>query len=180
MLTAARKQLRATGEAPPMKELARLAGVGVGTVYRHFPTQQALLEALGVDGMRRLVAACEAAAGNPDPVAGFERITEFVLRGQLSDPGVAAVLAAGQACGEASPLAARLGAAVDEVLGRARAAGAIRPEVSADDIRRLLVGTAYALRPVPDEPRIRLYLTLFLDGLRPRGKTGRVADADRP
>ncbi|SFJ39785.1 regulatory protein, tetR family [Amycolatopsis sacchari] len=162
-----------------MKELARLAGVGVGTVYRHFPTQQALLEALGVNGMRRLVAACRTAAENPDPVAGFERITEYVLRGQLADPGVAAVLAGAEqsACGEASPLAAQLAAAVRQVLSRARAAGAVRAGVSADDIRRLLVGTAYALRPVADEQHIRLYLRLFLDGLKPRGKTGRMADA---
>jgi AcrR family transcriptional regulator len=169
VLTAAREHLRSTGEPPPMKELARLAGVGVGTVYRHFPTQQALLEALGVDGMQRLVTACRAAAGDPDPVRGFERVTEYVLRGQVRDPGIAAVLAAaGQGmCAEASPLAEQLGIAVGHLLSRARAAGAVRREVCTEDIRRLLVGTAYALRPIADERRIRLYHRLFLDGLRP-------------
>lgn len=169
VLAAAREHVRIAGEPPPMKELARLAGVGVGTVYRHFPTQQALLEALGMNGMRRLVTACRAAAEDPDPVRGLERVTEYVVRSQLADPGIAAVLTAASegTCTEASPLADQLGIAVGRLLTRARAAGAVRAKVSTGDIHRLLVGIAYALRPVPDERHIRLYVRLFLDGLRP-------------
>jgi hypothetical protein len=57
---------------------------------------------------------------------------------------------------------------VDDLLARARKAGAIRTDVCADDIRRLLIGLAHAVRPVADDDRrVRLYLRLFLDGLRP-------------
>ena len=169
VLDAAREQLRQHGRTPPMKTIAELAGVGVGTVYRHFPTHEALLEALGDDGMQRLVAACRSAADDADPVAGFERIVEYVLRGQLEDPGIATILAApDNECGTPPPVAARLGAAVDDLLARAREAGAIRTDVCADDVRRLLIGLAHAVRPVADDDhRVRLYLRLFLDGLRP-------------
>jgi AcrR family transcriptional regulator len=169
MLDVVREQLLTHGRTPPMKTIARLAGVGVGTVYRHFPTRQALLEAVGDDGMRRLVAACRSAAEDDDPVAGFERVVEYVLRGQLEDQGIATILAApDDGCGTPSPVTIRLAAAVDGLLTRVRAAGAIRPEVQADDIRRLLVGLAHAVRPVADDDRrVRLYLRMFLDGLRP-------------
>ena len=61
-----------TGDSlPPMKDLARLAGVGVGTVYRHFPTQRALLAELGAAGTRRLIAEVRAASENDDPAAGL-------------------------------------------------------------------------------------------------------------
>ena len=123
--------------------------------------------------MQRLVAACRSAADEPDPVSGFERVVEYVLRGQLEDPGIATILAApDNGCGAPPPVAARLGAAVDDLLARTREAGAIRTDLCADDIRRLLVGLAHAVRPIAnDDRRVQLYLRLFLDGLRPPSKT---------
>ncbi|MGA2828148.1 MAG: TetR/AcrR family transcriptional regulator [Streptosporangiaceae bacterium] len=167
VLAVAREHLTARGDTPPMKDLARLAGVGVGTVYRHFPTHQVLLEALGVDGMRKLVRATRDAAADPDPEAGFARVMEYVLRGQLADPGIAAVVSGEGACAEALPLAAELGEAVSALLVRARAAGIVRRDLDPGDIRRLLSGMASAVGVPPDESRLRRYLTVFLDGLRP-------------
>jgi AcrR family transcriptional regulator len=167
VLAVAREHLDARGGTPPMKDLARLAGVGIGTVYRHFPTHQVLLEALGVDGMRKLVKATSDAAADPDPEAGFARVVEYVLRGQLADPGIAAVLSGEGACAEALPLTVQLGEAVSALLARARAAGVVRRDLEPDDIRRLLSGVASAVGVPPDESRLRRYLTVFLDGLRP-------------
>lgn len=169
MVQVAREQLRGGRELPSMRDLAQLSGVGIGTVYRHFPTRRALLETLGTDGMERLVAACCSAADDPDPVSGFERIVGFVLRGQLEDPGIAAVLTDPENGHRAMrPLATDLAAAVEQLLTRARAAGAIRPDVTADDIRRLLVGLAHAAGPQVrvDDRRVQLYLQILLDGLR--------------
>jgi len=167
VLAVAREHLSVDGDTPPMKELARLAGVGIGTVYRHFPSHEALLEALGVDGMRKLVKSTNEAAADPDPEAGFARVVEYVLRGQLQDPGIAAVLSGKGACAEALPLTAELGTAVSALLTRARAAGIVRPDLEADDIRRLLSGVASAVGAPPDESRLQRYLAVLLNGLRP-------------
>ncbi len=172
VLQKAREQLRSRGEPPAMKDLARMAGVGIGTVYRHFPTQDALLEALGEEGMHRLVAAARKAAANPDPAEGFAQVVEYVVRGQLEDPGIAAVLenAGHNACAAVTPLAEQLGATVAEVMDRVRAVDAVRQDLSADDIRRWLVGLAKAVGTPPDEDRLQRYLALFLDAVRPRAR----------
>lgn len=170
VLKKAREQLRRNGEPPAMKDLARIAGVGIGTVYRHFPTQDALLEALGEEGMRRLVAASRKAAANPDPAAGFTQVVEYVVRGQLEDPGIAAVLenAGHHVCAAVTPVAEQLGATVAELMERVRSVGAVRDDLSPDDIRRLLVGLAKAVGTPPDEDRLQRYLALFVDAVRPR------------
>lgn len=161
------------GRPPALKQLAADAGVGVGTVYRHFPTPDDLLRALAAESMVRLVAECRAAAADEDVTAGWERLVTSVLHGQLHDDGVTAVLCTpDDPCAAPSPQAAELGAAVAEVLGRARAAGVVRPEVTPDDIRRYLVGLASALRPLTgDEAAVARGLRVLLDGLRdPAGR----------
>jgi AcrR family transcriptional regulator len=166
--TAARRR---DGRPPALRQLAVEAGVGVGTVYRHFPVPDDLLRALAADGMSRLVAETRAAAADPDVAAGWERLVGSVLHGQLSDEAITAVLCApDDPCASPGPLAAELGTAVAEVLDRARAAGAVRPGVTADDVRRYLVGLAAALRPVAqDEAAVARGLRVLLDGLRAPG-----------
>jgi hypothetical protein len=92
---------------------------------------------------------------------------QYVLRGQLEDPGIAAVLKGEGAGPETLPLAADLGDAVSALLGRARAAGIVRRDLTPDDIRRLLSGVASAVGVPADESRLQRYLTVLLDGLRP-------------
>jgi AcrR family transcriptional regulator len=168
VLETARERLDHDFELPPMKDLARLAGVGVGTVYRHFPTQQALLAELGTDASRRLVDETRAAAAADDPAAGFARILGFVLRGLVHDPAVCAALTGvGGGCAPTSGPAAELNAGVETLLRRAREAGAIRDDVDADDIRLLLVGVASGLRlGDADDERLERHLRVLVDGLR--------------
>jgi AcrR family transcriptional regulator len=168
VLEVARDRLDTDDELPPMKDLARLAGVGVGTVYRHFPNQQALLAELGAAATRRLIAETRAAAADDDPMAGFARIVGFVLRGLVHDPAVcAAVTGVGDGCGSPVGPAAELNAAVEELVGRARSAGAMREDLDADDIRLLLVGVATALRQADaDDERLERHLRVLVDGLR--------------
>src|SRR5487761_1103632 len=71
VIEVARQQV-ATGDLTlPLNAIARLAGVGVGTVYRHFPTRQALLEALVADAFAELIDVSRAAAAEPDPLDGL-------------------------------------------------------------------------------------------------------------
>jgi AcrR family transcriptional regulator len=171
VLETARTRLDTPLGLPPMKDLARLAGVGVGTVYRHFPTQQTLLAELGSDASRRLIEETRAAAEDPDPAAGFARVLGFVLRGLVHDRAVrAALTGAGDGCAPTGP-AAELDDAVANLLGRARAAGAVRDDVDADDIRLLLVGVATGLRLAEaDDARLERHLRVLVDGLHARSK----------
>lgn len=184
VLAAAAAQLAAPGGELAMNTLARTAGVGVGTVYRHFPTRQVLLEALGAEGLEALVAAAEGAGGGGGAEDGpggpsLEEVLRTGLRLQLTDVALAAVLAAPlPACADTRALVDRLDAAVDRVLERARGAGGVRDDVAPDDVRRLLCGLATAVRCGRGRlsPSAR-YVDVVLQGLRPLDGTH---DRSRP
>ncbi|WP_294563511.1 TetR/AcrR family transcriptional regulator [uncultured Arthrobacter sp.] len=164
------RELLAAGEATlPMNTIARLAGVGIGTVYRHFPTRQALLESAVMGGFEQLLAEAQSAAADDDPGAGLERLLRYGIRLQLGDVGLAAVLRSPEcACARTSRLRADLLKAVGRLLERAREAGAIRPEIGADDVRRLSCGIVQAVRAgSSDEAEIDRYTNVLLCGIRP-------------
>ncbi|GIG27837.1 TetR/AcrR family transcriptional regulator [Cellulomonas marina] len=169
LLEVARRQVCDGSPLPALKDLARLAGVGTGTAYRHFPTQHALLAALGEEGTRRLVADVRAGGADPDPAAGFARVVGVVVRGVLHDDAVrAALTGAGPGAARDPGPAAELDEAVGLLLRRARAAGAVRPDVDADDIPLLVLGLAAGLAPVADDDgRVERHVQVLLDGLRP-------------
>ncbi|WP_229758599.1 TetR/AcrR family transcriptional regulator [Peterkaempfera bronchialis] len=169
VLQVAREQLAAGDDSLQLNAIARLAGVGVGTVYRHFPNQHALREALSADRFRELVGEAQAAAETDDALAGLHRLLRFALARALEDPGFAAVLeSAADAEAHTSQLKAELDRAVARLLDRARLTGAIRRDVEADDVRRLLCGIEHALRAGDRGPaRTEVYLDVLLEGLRP-------------
>src|SRR4029079_8290554 len=86
MPDAARERLRAGDLELPMNAIAKAAGVGVGTVYRHFPNRQVLLEALAAQSFESLVADAQAAAADPDVAAGLARLMRAGLKILLTDP----------------------------------------------------------------------------------------------
>jgi AcrR family transcriptional regulator len=167
MLAVARDRLAAGDLDLPMNAVAKAAGVGVGTVYRHFATRQALIESLAAESLETLVADTQAAAREPDPGAGVSALLQAGLRIQLSDPALAEVLATADTVGDKTQdLRRELAAAIDTLLHRARIEGTIRPDLTADDLRRLLCGLQHAVRigPIDDADR---YLDMLLNGLRP-------------
>jgi AcrR family transcriptional regulator len=169
MLAEARRLLEAGDTDLPMNTLAKAAGVGVGTVYRHFPSHRALLEALAEPGYAALVAAARAAADDPDPAAGLADLLRAALRAQLTDPSLAAVLSTPEAtCRSTVDLGQELGELARQVLDRARAAGAVRPDVTPDDVRRLTCGVQHAVRSGEDLTAVDRYLEILVDGLRAR------------
>ena len=173
VLEVARERLAAGDATLPMNAIARDAGVGVGTVYRHFPSREALLESVAMEGFERLVDEARSAAVDDDPGAGLERLLRYGIRLQLEDLGLAIVLrSAESACDETSRLQAELLGAVDRLLERARDAGAIRPGIGPDDIRRLGCGVEYAVRAgaplgAGSADKADIYVDVLLAGLRP-------------
>jgi hypothetical protein len=121
-----------------------------------------------------LLTVARAAVSDPDPVRAFEDLLRTALELMLEDVGLAAVLSAGEfECDWMIALGTEFFACVDKVLARARSAGVIRPELTPDDLRRLLGGIAHALR-TGAQPRSRLsgYLAVLLTGLRPEPGRG--------
>ncbi|WP_066370546.1 TetR/AcrR family transcriptional regulator [Herbidospora mongoliensis] len=160
VLRVARDQWAAGDESLQFNAIAKLAGVGVGTVYRHFPTRHALLEALAAERLHDLVAEARAAASAEDAVAGVRDLMRYIVGRALADPGFAAVLEApDDADPETSVLKAELGAAVAALLARAR----IRSDVAADDMVHLVCGIAHAIGAAPG--RSDLYLDVLIKGL---------------
>ena len=149
VLDAARAAFAAEGLAVPLDAIARRAGVGAGTVYRHFPTKEALFEAVIADQLAALAADAEArAAHGGDPGGQFFEFFAALLddgmrKADLADALTSAGVGLRQ---ETLASAARLQAALATLLERAQHAGAVRPDVDAMDLHALAAGALAAER----------------------------------
>ncbi|MCO1655174.1 TetR/AcrR family transcriptional regulator [Pseudonocardia humida] len=161
------------GPDAPLDEVARRAGVGVGTLYRRFPDRDALVRAVAVTSLRRVVGNARAAAGAAD---GWSGLTGFV-RASVGDLRLAAGLSmtfartwAGlRLDAEHEELRDELVALLQQLVDRAHGEGAMRPEVSAGDLAVLL---ALVLRPLPGAPPALVggaaerHIAIVLEGMR--------------
>ena len=176
VLAAAETVFTARGVEVPIEEVARAAGVGIGTVYRHFPTKQDLVEAIVAERMRRLTERAQTLAGQPDSAGSlFEVIDRVVAEATVkkhlgaaeSQPGV-------EKSATITAIAADLRAALAALLAAAHAAGTVRADAQLTDVLALL----YALSAAAEYygwdagPRQRA-IGLAFDGLRPRPASGR-------
>lgn len=168
VLEAARAAFAEHGSDAQMEDVARRAGVGVGTVYRHFPTKQALAEALVEERFDRILAHARTLLDDPDPWRAIERSFEFCATTQEQDRAWAGVLAsvAGGAVPPCQRQYTELTAITERLLERARFSGLIRDDLRALDMPPLYCGLASVVQAgVADWRR---YLELLLDGLRAR------------
>ncbi len=164
LVTAAREAFAADGTSAPLEEVAERAGVGIGTLYRHFPTRQALLEAVYLDEVGAMARAADELAGL-EPGEALSRWLHQYL-------GFAATKRAlTEALLEAAPdsdvlLACRtlLQGAGNRLVGDAQAAGALRADTDFADIGRIVGGIAVS-PGAGDEQKERM-LQIVLDGLR--------------
>lgn len=168
LLDVARGQ-HAAGEGLSLNAIAHEAGVGVGTAYRHFPTHQAVLEALAIDAFEAVLERARAVVDLPDPAAALRGVVAALYAGVRAEPALAEMLAQGAfTCADNRVIAGNLLGAFEALLVRARAAGVVREDVTADDVRRLVCGIRLAAaagpRPVAEPDR---YLDVLLAGLRP-------------
>jgi AcrR family transcriptional regulator len=152
ILASARAAFAESGADAQIDDVARHAGVGVGTVYRHFPTKQALLTEL-VRQTFRLFTQCarEALQAGGEPFALIEGLLRRIAETAAGDVGVQYVLAssAGQAWTEAPAEQDELIAVIAQLVERARRAGTIRPGIEAIDIAMLICGVVSAMGPRP-------------------------------
>ena len=167
ILVAARAVFRRDGLAAQMDAIAEAAGLGVGTLYRHFPTREALIAVLIEEHQQRLLASAAAAARLADPWAAVADLVWQLATFEAEDRGIADILAdeytrAGRAAASMTTFMEYLAA----VMVRAQAAGAMRQDVSAEDVVFAVCGVGKMMRPDDDPGRWQRLVGVFLDGLR--------------
>jgi len=170
ILKAASEVFTERGLEVSLDEVARHAGVGVGTVYRRFRTKEDLVEALFVDRVEELAALAEAAARDPDPWSGLVCFMEQAASLLAGDVGLRQLVMFAAYGGDKIWYARQRNAPLmTRLVERAQAAGQLRLDLRPTDIPFIvfvLADTAQFARRV--SPEIwRRYLTLVLDGLRP-------------
>jgi AcrR family transcriptional regulator len=155
------------GLAVPIDEIARRAGVGAGTVYRHFPTKEALFEAIVRDRVQHLLDLATAYAEAPDPGrAFFDYLGVLVQEGQTDLGLVEALAGTGFDLATAIPdLDTRFLATMEILLTRAQKAGAVRTDLGVRDVKALLVGCQAMQRYSDDPDTARRTLDVVRDGL---------------
>jgi AcrR family transcriptional regulator len=167
VLAAAREAFAEGGESTALEEIARRAGVGIGTLYRHFPSRQALLEAVYVNEVE---AVCRTAAelDGADPWEAlngwFERLISYFATKRALSAELLNYL------DMSAPLfrdcRVSLYAAGEPLLKRAQEAGVVRSDVEFPEIMQMVMGIAKI--PASDPAQIEHILGIALDGLRYR------------
>jgi AcrR family transcriptional regulator len=169
VLEAARAAFGAGGSDVSLDEIARRAGVGAGTVYRHFASKEDLFEAVVFARIGELVEEARALLDDPDPGRAFLSFLERLGReGALKRDLVEALADNGihLQLGEA-PIVQALIDVLADLLRRAQRAGAVRSDISVDDVMAVLTGAAYAIcHSRADDERTRRLLAIMYDGLR--------------
>lgn len=174
MLAAARESFATEGPGVPLDVIAERAGVGPGTVHRHFPTKESLIAAVVTDRLVGLAARADALADAADPAAAFaafireltaEARQNVVLTGALGGAGIGV---------EGAAAAAALSGSLGRLLERAQRSGGVRAELTVPDLHAILSGVIAMERNLSAEHR-GIGLEVVIDGLtartaRPKGE----------
>ncbi|MEG3637562.1 TetR/AcrR family transcriptional regulator [Micromonospora palythoicola] len=170
LLEAAVRAFSRSGAEVTLEQIARDAGVGIGTLYRHFPTREALVEAAYRNELERL---CDSAAELLDQLtpeaairAWMDRFIDYLATKREMADALRLVIAAGT-----NPFAQsrdRLLAALDRLLAAGAAAGTVRSDVDPGDVLAGLSGVSLAAGGREQRDQARRLLDLLMDGLRYR------------
>jgi len=168
VLEAAKTVFTAGGAAGSLEAVARHAGVGIGTLYRHFPTRQSLFEAVYRREVEQLVELAARSGAELPLLEALRRWMHAYVAFVATKKGMSAALAV--AVHASSDLTTyslgRLGDALRPLLRRAADAGAIRDDIGAEDILRTIVGICYMHNNPGWQGKVIRLVDVFVDGLR--------------
>ncbi len=170
LLAAAADEFAERGLEASVADIARRAGVGKGTVFRHFPTKDDLIAAIILDRIDALDAVGERLLEAADPGAALlEFLTVAAHQRQQRD--LSFLQGAGERNPEVARVRARLFQTVHVLVGRAHEHGAVRTDVTGADVILLMCAPNYVTSYLPDAPPDlwQRYLAIIFDGLRPEG-----------
>jgi AcrR family transcriptional regulator len=175
VLEAAKAVFSAGGPDASLEAVARAAGVGIGTLYRHFPTREALFEAVYRREVQQLADLAEQLKQEAKPIEALRHWMRSIVTFVATKKGMSAALAL--AAYKNSELYSysfdRLTRAVGGLLDRAIATREIRDDISPEDLLRALVGMCYMHDQPGWQTSVLRLVDVFIDGLRNRGKTHR-------
>jgi len=164
VLEAARVCMARAGIDAQIEEIARTAGVGVGTVYRHFPTKDDLVEALAQARFERLAELARAALASDDAWGAFDSFMRVSARIQSEDRALSEVLTSRPETMSRAAERVDMLALVGELMQRGKRAGAIRKDADPQDVPMLMCALAGTYRNPHANPE--RYVGIVLDGLR--------------
>jgi AcrR family transcriptional regulator len=172
LLAVAQDVFARQGSSASTEDIARAAGVGIGTLFRHFPTKEALLQAVLLARLRQLTDQAEQLSAADDPGAAFEAFFTQVIaeaRSRLSQVEALSLAGIDLSVG-AADVKADFNAALERLLRRAQAAGAVRADVGLAELLALIVGTSRAVQFGGGDPQMEARtVRVVLDGLSARG-----------
>jgi AcrR family transcriptional regulator len=171
LLQVAYDTFAAEGLAVPIDEIARRAGVGAGTVYRHFPTKESLYRAIVADRVQRIVDTAHDLLAADDPGQALHTFLTVMVEESATDQGMVDALAGiGFDIARAAPDAElSFMTALGELLARAQQAGTVRPDIDVHDVKTLLVGCQAMQRYSGDSQQTRRMVQIMTDGLTNTG-----------
>ena len=162
----------ATAETEPsMRAIARRAGVGIGTLYRHFPTREALVDAVYRDQVQRLTSGAHELLAEHPPGTAMRLWMDLFAEWVATKTGMLGTLQTMIESGRIPHDRTRgeLHSAVTTVLDAGRATGDLRTDVDADDILASLIGILTVAGTHQQQAQAQRLLNLLMDGLRPPG-----------
>ncbi|MFZ2102539.1 MAG: TetR/AcrR family transcriptional regulator [Oricola sp.] len=170
LLAAARDVFSAGGPDASMEAVARTAGVGIGTLYRHFPTREALFQAVYRREVDQLVALAETLAAEKPPFEALRLWAHANIGMVATKKGMLTALAPAE--GSSTELFAysyeQLTRSIGKLMAAAAAAGEIRDDVAAEDLMRAIVGMCYTRQQPGWQDKVIRLVDVFLDGMRLR------------
>jgi AcrR family transcriptional regulator len=167
LLAAANAAFAEHGPDASLEDIARRAEVGIGTLYRHFPTRQALLEAVYREQIEALAVEAEGLLGAASPGGALTTWLRSVLTHNVTHRGMKEALMNGEASDVVAACKVQLRAAGGALLARAQQAGVIRADLDISDLLRLVYGIALANEKAPEGSiSANRCLLIMIDGLR--------------
>lgn len=171
MLASAEAVLARDGLSASMRAIATDAGVGLGTIYRNFPTQEALYQAIIIRRTKALVAEAAELAGAPDPGQAFFGYFTRVVEHAMRTKAIADVLARAGIDPKSgmAGIGEDMRGAVGALLARAQQAGTVRPDLRMPELMAILTATCMAAEHSQWDTQLRARtLAVVFDGMRPQ------------
>lgn len=167
VLAAAVTAFATEGLSVPVAEIARRAGVGTGTVSRHFPTKESLYEAIVLSRVEEIVLRARELQATREPADAFFAFVGYMVEQAADNRGLADALGGGGFDIEAAASRAEhdLEGVETGLLARAQAAGAVRPDVTNADVKALIVGCLARERQPADVPARHRMIAIVRAGL---------------
>jgi AcrR family transcriptional regulator len=168
LVSAATELFRERGLDVPLDEVARVAGVSIGTLYNHFPNRGALLDAVLPQRLAELDRLANDSLADPDPWRGFTRFLDGMFVMQSRDRAINEALARSP-IGDVDVAAecGRAGGLLQRVVAHARESGVLRADFDADDLATLVAAMSKVIAMSSGEDAVwRRHLGFVLDGLR--------------